>query len=76
MQITVRAYASLKKHLPDGGQSVVEVAEGTTTGDLITLTGLPAPQVHLIIRNNRQAEADEQLEAGDVVAFFPPVAGG
>lgn len=76
MQVTVRAYASLKKYLPDGGQSVVEVAEGTTAGDLITLTGLPAPQVHLIIRNNRQAEAGEELEAGDVVAFFPPVAGG
>lgn len=47
-----------------------------TIGDLLETVGLPAPHVHLIIRNNRHAQADEPLREGDVVAFFPPVAGG
>lgn len=76
MEVTVRAYASLMQFLPNGGQKTVEVREGATVGDLIAIVGLPAPQVHLMIRNNRQAEADERLSPGDVVAFFPPVAGG
>lgn len=76
MKVTVRAFAFLKKHLPDGGKATLEVAPGTTIGELVTSLELPGGQVHLIFRNNRQAEAEEVLQEGDQVAFFPPVAGG
>ena len=76
MQVTVQAFAFLKKHLPDGGKATLEVAPGTTIGELITLLELPAGQVHVVFRNHRQAEREDVVEAGDRVAFFPPVAGG
>ncbi|MFW5941234.1 MAG: MoaD/ThiS family protein [Chloroflexota bacterium] len=75
MKVTVKTFASLRPYLP-GGAKTVEVPSGTTVGDLLPILDLPAPQVHIMIRNNRQAEADEVLREGDTVAFFPPVAGG
>ena len=76
MRVTVQAFAFLKEHLPDGGMATVEVTPGTTIGELIALLELPAGRVHVIFRNHRQAEREEVLQAGDRVAFFPPVAGG
>ena len=32
--------------------------------------------VAILLVNGRHAPADTQLKAGDIVAFFPPVAGG
>ena len=76
MKVTVKAFASLKQLLPDGGKKTLDVPAGTTVGEMIAILGLPAGRVHLMIRNNRQAGADERLQPGDTVAFFPPIAGG
>lgn len=76
VRITVQTFAFLKKRLPDGGKATLEVAPGTTIGELMALLDLPGGQVHLIFRNNVHAQAEDVLEPGDRVAFFPPVAGG
>ena len=60
----------------------VELAAGATVGDLVSvLRGRGAPFDALptepaIAVNRVYAFADEPLDAGDEVAFIPPVAGG
>jgi sulfur-carrier protein len=53
----------------------VQVAEGSTLGDLISTLGLIDEQ-RITFVNGRHACDDAILAEGDRVAVFPPIAGG
>lgn len=80
MKIEVRLFAALSRHLPAGttGKSaVLEVAEGVRLVELIRQLGIAPELAHLTLLNGvHQRETDVPLREGDVVAIFPPVAGG
>ena len=80
MKVEVRLFASLTRYLPGGSQgksAVLDVAEGTTLADLLRRLGIPQKLAHLTMLNGvQQLDKDVPLHDGDVVAIFPPIAGG
>jgi molybdopterin synthase sulfur carrier subunit len=79
MQVEVRVFATLRRHLPElkvAEPKRVEVPPGTTIRELRDRVGLPPEEVRVVMRNYVQADLDEQVEDGDRVTFIPAVAGG
>ncbi len=83
MRVQLELYASLMKHLPAGAERHkvrVEVPKTTTAHGLLDRFGVPREQAHLVMRNGvfvQPAERDTaRLADGDVIAVWPPVAGG
>jgi len=79
MRVEVRVFATLRRYLPElgiGEAKIVEVAPDTTFGELSDLLRLPSEEVKICIRNGLHAEAQDLIEDGDRIAFFPPIAGG
>jgi sulfur carrier protein ThiS len=79
MTIELALFAKFSSRHPvaDAGRSArpIEVAEGSTLGDLIGALGLSdEPRISFI--NGRHGEDDAVLAEGDRVAVFPPIAGG
>jgi sulfur carrier protein ThiS len=84
MQVTLKLYASLTDYLPPahrvGNQMGLEVTTGATLNEVIAPFKLPAHMVHLVLVNGHfiapEARAGHALAAGDVLAIWPPIAGG
>jgi sulfur carrier protein ThiS len=83
MRVQLELYASLMKHLPPEAvrhRVTVEVDPGTTAHALLDRYQVPFEQAHLVLRNGiflHQEEREQALlEDGDVIAVWPPVAGG
>ena len=83
VSVEFKLYADLMRYLPANArqQSVrVEMAEGTTLYDLMDRFQVPRDQAHLVICNGLFIPPSQretyQLQDHDVVALWPPVAGG
>jgi len=84
MQITFKLYASLTDYLPAdkrrSNEMSLDVPEGATIEQVTEPFQLPQKLVHLVLINGRYiAPADRAalpLQPGDVLAIWPPVAGG
>lgn len=83
MQVRLELYASLMKHLPPEAvrhRVTVEVAPDTTPYALLERFGVPFENAHLVLRNgvflHQEEREQETLQDGDVIAVWPPVAGG
>lgn len=83
MHVRLELYASLMKHLPPDAvrhRAEVEVDVGTSPHALLDRYGVPREQAHLVLRNGiflyPEQRDDTPLEEGDVIAVWPPVAGG
>jgi molybdopterin synthase sulfur carrier subunit len=84
MRITFKLYASLTRHLPpearQGNQMTLEVADGTPISRIVEPFGMPEKLVHLVLVNGVYVPPAERLsfvpKDGDVLAIWPPIAGG
>ncbi len=84
MKITFKLYAGLTEYLPPeartGNRVSIDAADGTTIAQLIEPFGLPEKQVHLVLVNGVYVEPAQRLsrvlEEDDVLAIWPPIAGG
>jgi sulfur carrier protein ThiS len=83
MQITLKLYASLAQHLPAaarGNAVALDLAEGATIAEAVAPLSLPPRLVHLVLVNGvyvpPEQRATHALAAGDVLAIWPPIAGG
>ena len=84
VKISFKLYATLTDYLPAearrGNRVELEVAPDATIMDVIAPYGLPMKLVHLVlIYGHYIAAADRAtrtFEPGDVLAIWPPVAGG
>lgn len=84
MDITFKLYASLTDFLPPqhrvGNQMTLSVPVGATVSQVIEPFALPMKLVHLVLINGHYVPPDErgsrELMAGDVLAIWPPIAGG
>lgn len=83
MKITFKLFANLSDYLPPGRKHnaiEIEVGPATTIGDLVSRFNLPERQVHLVLVNGVYIAPPGRpgcvLRDGDVVAIWPPVAGG
>jgi sulfur carrier protein ThiS len=84
MKITFKLYASLTDYLPPQarGDNRVEldVLPGATIAQVAEPFGLPHKLVHLVLVNGvyvpPEQRATRTLVEGDVLAIWPPIAGG
>jgi sulfur carrier protein ThiS len=84
MLITFKLYASLGEHLPaerrNGNQMSLAVQPGASILQVIEPFNLPAKLVHLVLVNGvfvpPGQRATHTLAEGDVLAIWPPIAGG
>ncbi len=83
MKITLKLHASLMDRLPPGtvGHAIaLEVATGTTVGDVLDRHGLPPAVAKLVLVNGHYIAPEHRptrvLDEGDQLAVWPPVAGG
>lgn len=83
MKLTFKLFATLTDYLPPERKYnavELEVAPETRLGDLIARFKLPEKMVHLVLVNGVYVEPAQRgvrsLAEGDVIAIWPPVAGG
>lgn len=78
MKLEVRLFASLTKFLPSGAKgksAIVELEESVTVDTLAEKLGF-GDIACVVMVNDQQAHRGSTLNEGDVVSFFPPIAGG
>lgn len=61
---------------PDDGSQTVGLNNGSRLGELLRHAPLPAGVPRVVLLNGAQRNDDPQLEDGDVITVFPPIAGG
>lgn len=84
MRLEVRLFASLRDKRPDAprGRAMLEMPDGASLQDLLEHLDVHAKEAQMVLVNGVQmprAVAERRahaLEPGDVVAIFPPLAGG
>jgi molybdopterin synthase sulfur carrier subunit len=84
VNITFKLFASLTDYLPlEARRSnivVLDVAPEASVSDIIAPFGMPPKLVHLVLVNGTYIEPDKRLthtlNEGDVLAIWPPIAGG
>ena len=83
MKITFKLFASLQEHLPAGAKDYgvpLEIDAATTPYSLIDSFNIPRKLAHLVVLNGvylLPAERETPVfKDGDVLAIWPPVAGG
>ncbi len=84
MKITLKLFASLTDYLPPESKytNIVEldIAPDSTIGQLVAQHHLPEKLVHLVLVNGVYIAPDKRavrtLVEGDVLAIWPPIAGG
>ncbi len=84
MRVTFKLYAMLSDHLPDEARKTnsleLDVPPGRTVGQVIDEFNLPPKLVHLVLVNGNYVPPAERsgraLAEGDVLAIWPPIAGG
>jgi sulfur carrier protein ThiS len=88
VQITFKLFATLGQYLPRehegrarvGNELPLEVPEGTTLQAVIEKFPMPRALVHLVLVNGEfilpAERSGHALRDGDVVAIWPPIAGG
>ena len=83
MQITLKLYAMLTDYLPEQAvrnEASLELSEGSSVAEIVQQLKLPKNLVHLTLVNGSyiapEQFAETVLNDGDVLAIWPPVAGG
>lgn len=84
MDIELKLFMFLKKYGPPDqvdGRSRMEIKPGTRFVDVLKKIGMPIEEDKIIVINgisHKQCDAVNALEIkdGDIVAIFPPIAGG
>ena len=84
MKITFKLFASLTDYLPTQARYTnvleLDIAPDASISQIIEPYGLPPKLVHLVLINGKYIEPDKRLTqtlvAGDVLAIWPPIAGG
>lgn len=82
MKVSFKLFANLREYLPEGSTSYIlelEVPEGTAPTDLVQRYNLPPKLVHLVLINGHYIAPEDRsapMKDGDVLAIWPPIAGG
>jgi molybdopterin converting factor small subunit len=78
MRVTVKLFGPLLERLPSEKRRMpleLEVPDGATVNDVAEMLGLGDVGAVILI-NDQEGHRGKRLSDGDVVSFFPPLAGG
>jgi sulfur carrier protein ThiS len=83
MKLTVKLYATLGDYLPAGSKNnrvELEVAANSSVSEVLAPFALPPRLTHLVLVNGVFIPPEERaacrLKDGDMLAVWPPIAGG
>jgi molybdopterin converting factor small subunit len=78
IRVEVRLFAYLRRYLPSdaNGRCARWETAASDVGAVAVELGIPSSAVGVVLLNGRHADTDTRLHDGDVVSFFPPIAGG
>ncbi len=84
MRITLKLYATLADYLPAAArrenQIALDVGEADTIASVVAPLQIPPRLTHLVLVNGifvpPEARASRTFRDGDVLAIWPPIAGG
>ena len=84
MNITFKLFATLTDYLPPearrSNQVTLDVAQESSISQIIEPFGMSPKLVHLVLVNGKYIKPEDRgtttLVEGDVLAIWPPVAGG
>ena len=79
MKVEVRLFANLAKLLPPGSQNkraTITIKKGATIEQLMEKMNIPPKITNVVMVNGVHKKRETELEEGDVVSMFPPIAGG
>lgn len=80
MNVEVRLFATLRRHLPPGGGRTavrLDLAAGASVADALAHLGIPDGSPLIILLDGRyEADPRRALHDGCVLSVFPPIAGG
>lgn len=84
MRVTLKLYATLADYLPPTARATnaveLDVPEGATVSGAIAPYNLPSALTRLVLVNGffvpPEERASRALREGDVLAIWPPIAGG
>jgi sulfur carrier protein ThiS len=84
MKVTLKLFAALTDHLPEhargDNQVACDVAPDASVAQVIASCNLPEALVHLVLVNGSyvapEHRATQVLKEDDVLAIWPPIAGG
>lgn len=79
MEIKLRLFGDLRKYLPGLGIGEVYnqvIESGATIKDVLLMLEIPLDRVKIIIVEGRAKDLDYVLNDSELVAVFPPIAGG
>lgn len=83
--IQLKLFHALRRYLPaeaSEGKVTLRVPEGTTLQEVLSAFGIPDAEPKIVVINGQSQgvctmiRTNPALRDGDVVAVFPPVAGG
>lgn len=79
MKIMVRLFAYFLGYLPDKSnrrEVMFTLAHGGTVAHLFELLGISPDLPKVILVNGLLKSLEDELQDGDIVSIFPPMAGG
>jgi len=78
LKIKVKLFGPLRQHLPvdtKGRIAEIDLPDQATIDDLAVHLGIEEEPA-VVSLNDQEAHRGRKLQEGDVIAFFPPLAGG
>jgi molybdopterin converting factor small subunit len=78
LTVTVKLFATLKKHLPPGKEEGISLTlpAGSTVLDVIDALKIPHEQATMLVAGDTYVEKTTPLTDGLQLSIFPPLAGG
>ena len=74
MFVQVRLFATFREGRFKEKQ--IDLLEGATLADLLTLLRIEQENARILLLNGIAASPETTLTANDIIAIFPPIAGG
>jgi molybdopterin converting factor small subunit len=79
LKVKVKLFGIFRKYSPkesEGSTFWMEFEQGAKLEEILTRLGVPEGEPKALVHNHRAGKKEQVLADGDVVAVFPPVAGG
>jgi molybdopterin converting factor small subunit len=79
LRVMVKLFGGFRDRSPSGPGVPyfwIELEDGASVNTIFARLGIPGEEPREIIRNHRLGTPDDVLEDEDVIAIFPPLAGG